>query len=230
MFKLMKLEMKKSNYPLNLLFAVIVIGGLFVFELLSFKGGYEGAEQYTSFSFILNNIILFNKYAWTIYGSVLIAKLYGEEINARTTNILFTYPVSRTKIAIVKYIFILQFILIGFWVSSILQAIGMITINKSISVFSDGVHMELFSEYVYCVLLSGLFSAFATFIVLLINILTKSSKATIVSSVVIIVALYQGGKTNTSFMSSDLILYGILGVIGIICSVIGIQKLQTMDL
>lgn len=227
--KLIKLEMKKCNYLLCLLFAFIVFVGLYFFIIFSFSAKYDGSEPYRAYIFVLNNTMLFNKYAWTIFGSVLISKLYSEEIETRTTNILFTYPISRRRISIAKYVFIFQFIFISFTVSAILHGLLVIATNHVFPFLSDAVDMSIFPQYVLSAAINGVLSTFIMFIVLLLNTITKSSKVTIVSAIIIIVVVYQG-SSSTTFFGNAMIEFAVVAAVGIICSILGIRRIEHMDL
>jgi ABC-type transport system involved in multi-copper enzyme maturation permease subunit len=221
--------MKKCNYILCVFLAILVFWGLYTFTLYAFTAKYDGSEKYSTFIFILNNAMLFNKYAWTICGSVLISKLYSEEIKTRTTNILFTYPISRKKISLAKYIFVFQFVFFSFCISTILHGLLIVAANYAHPFISNTVDMSLFPEFIVSVVVNSLLSTCIVFITLIINVLTKSSKVTIISAIIIVVVIYQG-TSATSFLGNEVYLFGIAAVIGLICSALGIKKIETMDL
>ncbi len=228
-FKLIHLEMKKCNYLSCVFFAILVFLGLYIFILYAFTSKYDGSEQYSSFIFILSNAMLFNKYAWTICGSVLISKLYSEEIKTRTTNLLFTYPISRKKISLAKYIFIFQFVFISFCISTIMHGILIVTANNVSPFISSTVDMSLFPSFIVSVIINALLTTCIMFITLILNVITKSSKVTIVGAVIIGVVIYQG-TSATTFFGNEIKFLAIIAVIGLICSFLGIKKIQTMDL
>lgn len=88
--------------------------------------------------------------------------------------------------------------------------------------------MSIFPDYILSAVINGFLTTCITFIVFLLNVSTKSSNVTIVSAVVIIVVIYQK-SSSVAFIGNELIIYGILAAIGIICSIVTIRKIKTMD-
>ncbi|WP_435302985.1 ABC transporter permease [Leuconostoc mesenteroides] len=96
MFKLIRLEMRKTNFKQYVIggFIASLIIPVFLFFLL-YIDKQDSPITNTNFLFLVDSI---TRIVFIIFSGVLISRLIVEEYNDKTITLMFTYPISRKKL------------------------------------------------------------------------------------------------------------------------------------
>jgi len=161
--------------------------------------------------------------ALIVWESVLISSFIIEEYRSKTINLLFTYPVSRTRLIIAKLILICGIMLIFHIGSSIFQNFSIFLLNEQFEFVTYS--FENLSTHIITTISTILLGLFPLFV----GMVKKSTIATIVSSLLII-AIASNPQGSTAGLLTIPMLAVFFSIIGVIFSTVAIRKMITSDL
>lgn len=161
--------------------------------------------------------------ALIVWESVLISSFIIEEYRSKTINLLFTYPVSRTRLIIAKLILICGIMLIFHIGSSIFQNFSIFLLNEQFEFVTYS--FENLSTHIITTISTILLGLFPLFV----GMVKKSTIATIVSSLLII-AIASNSQGSTAGLLTIPMLAVFFSIIGVIFSTVAIRKMITSDL
>ena len=158
-----------------------------------------------------------------VWEAVLISVFVIEEYRNKTISLLFTYPISRTKLITAKLILICGIMLLFHVLSNIFQYATIFLASKCFDfvTFSFGNIMTQAVTTISAILL-GLLPLY-------VGMIKKSAIATVVSSI-IIVAIASNSQGSSAGLLSIPIAAIIFGIIGITFSAITMRKMILSDL
>ncbi len=158
-----------------------------------------------------------------VWEAVLISVFVIEEYRNKTIGLLFTYPVSRTKLIIAKLFLICGISFLFHVLSNIFQYASIFLAAKCFDfvTFSVGNILVQIVTTISAVLL-GLLPLY-------VGMIKKSTIATVVSSIVI-VAIASNSQGSSAGLLSIPVAAIIFGIIGIIFSTIAMKKMILSDL
>ncbi|WP_227011430.1 ABC transporter permease [Paenibacillus lutimineralis] len=161
--------------------------------------------------------------ALIVWEAVFISSFIIEEYRSKTINLLFTYPVSRTRLIIAKLLLICGIMLIFHMGSSIFQHFSIFLLSRQFEFITYSFE-NLFIHIItpLSTILLGLFPLF-------VGMVKKSTIATVISSLIII-TIASNSQGSTAGLLSVPMLAVIFGMIGVIFSTIAIRKMITSDL
>ena len=161
--------------------------------------------------------------ALIVWEAVLISSLIIEEYRSKTINLLFTYPVSRTRLIIAKLVLICGIMLVFHIGSSIFQNFSIFLLSGQFEFVTYS--FENLSTHIITTISTILLGLFPLFV----GMVKKSTIATVISSLIII-TIASNSQGNTAGLLSVPMLAVIFGIIGVIFSTVAIRKMITSDL
>lgn len=234
MLKLIRLEWKKNNIGKYVRNAVIMAAllCLFIFALC-FLGiandpdtGVPDAAPGNSA--ISSSIELLTSIAFLIFTSVMLSTYIVSAYKNKTMNLMFSYPIKRQKILISQMLAVWIFNFIALVLTKLL-IYGCILFSAQfmVSSFPLDYNMASMSFYIQLILKS-ISIVTMSFIALFIGMAMKSSKATIVSSFLLIF-FTQASVGDFSF-ANNAILPTVLTVLSLVFAFLSISNIETKDL
>ena len=234
MLKLIKLEWKKNNIGKYVRNAVIRAGllCLFIFAL-AYLGiandpdtGVPDAAPGNEM--ISSSIELFTSMSFLIFTSVMLASFIVTAYKNRTMNLMFSYPIRRQKILVSQMLAVWIFNFIALVVTKVL-IYGCVLAGSHFmtSAFPLDFNMASLSFYVQLILKSVVIVSMS-FIALFIGLAMKSSKATIISSFLLI--FLTQANIGDFTMKNNLIFPMILTFVSLIFAVLSVYNVETKDL
>ena len=232
MLKLIKLEWKKNNIGKYVRNAVILAGllCLFIFAL-AYLGiandpdtGVPDAAPGNEM--ISSSIELFTSMSFLIFTSVMLASFIVTAYKNRTMNLMFSYPIRRQKILVSQMLAVWIFNFIALVVTKVL-IYGCVLAGSHFMTFPLDFNMASLSFYVQLILKSVVIVSMS-FIALFIGLAMKSSKATIISSFLLI--FLTQANIGDFTMKNNLIFPMILTFVSLIFAVLSVYNVETKDL
>ena len=233
MLKLIRLEWKKNNIGKYIIGAVItaLLLGLFVFAL-AFWGiaidpdGTLDAAPGTDV--ISAPIELFTGMAFLIYTSVMSASFIVSAYKNKTMNLMFSYPIKRQKILASQMIGVWSFNFIALTLTKLIIYLCIFMGAKFMqSSFVIDFSIESPSFYVQLILKSVIIVSIS-FIALFVGMALKSSKATIITSFLLI--LLTQANVGDFTLADNAIFPVILTIISFGFAVLAIYNVESKDL
>jgi len=234
MLKLIKLEWKKNNIGKYIRNAGILAGLLcfFIFAL-AYLGiandpdtGVPDAAPGNEM--ISSSVEMFTSISFLVFTSVMLASFIVTSYKNKTMNLMFSYPVRRQKILVSQMLAVWIFNFTALVVTKLL-IYGCILIGSHFmtSAFPLDFNMAGMSFYVQLILKSVVIVSMS-FIALYIGLAMKSSKATIVSSF-LLVFLTQGNIGDFT-IRNNLVFPVILTLVSLVFAVLSVYNVENKDL
>jgi ABC-type transport system involved in multi-copper enzyme maturation permease subunit len=158
-----------------------------------------------------------------IWEAVFISTLIIEEYRNKTMNLLFTYPINRTKLIIAKVILVCGLALVFHVASSVFQHVCIYFLSGQLEfvTFSfESVPIQIIT--IISTILLGLLP-------LCVGMVKKSTIATIVSSIIIVTVASNSQGSSAGLLSLPVEAI-VLGILGMIFPAITIRKMIASDL
>lgn len=228
MMKLIRLEWKKNNvlkYIRNAVITTVVLAIMIV----PMAGELEasGTVQLYGNSMLCTTTELFVHMAYIIFTGVMLAAFLVGAYEKKTMNLMFSYPIKRKKILLSKMAAVWIFNLIAMIVSKVLIYLVLIWTRSFTGISASEIQFGRLSFWLE-ILLGSAAMVSISYISLLIGLKMRSSKATIVSSVVI-VCLTQG-NIGSATLANNLPFFVILFAAAIVSVYLSIYNVETKDL
>lgn len=228
MMKLIRLEWKKNNvikYIRNAVITTVVLAILIV----PMAGELEasGTVQLYGNSMLCTTTELFVHMAYIIFTGVMLAAFLVGAYEKKTMNLMFSYPIKRKKILLSKMAAVWIFNLMAMIVSKVLIYLALIWTRSFTGISASEIQFGRLSFWLE-ILLGSAAMVSISYISLLIGLKMRSSKATIVSSVVI-VCLTQG-NIGSATLANNIPFFVILFAASIVSVYLSIYNVETKDL
>lgn len=191
MFKLIKLEWKKNNIRKYIIGTVImaIFLGAFVFALafLGIANDPDGTLDAAPGTDVISAPIeLFTSMVFLIYTSVMLASFIVSAYKNKTMNLMFSYPIKRQKILASQMIAVWSFNFAALTLTKLAIYLCVFLGTKFMqSSFTIDFSIISLSFYIQLILKSVVIVSMS-FIALFVGIAMKSSKATIITSFLLI--------------------------------------------
>ena len=234
MLKLIKLEWKKNNigkYIRNaVILAIILCTFLFALAYLGIANDPDTGVPDTALGneMISSSIELFTGMAFLVFTGVMLASFIVTAYKNKTMNLMFSYPIRRQKILVSQMLAVWIFNFITLILTKLL-VYGCVLIGSLFmkSAFLLDFNMASASFYVQLILKSIVIVSMS-FIALFIGLAMKSSKATIISSFLLIFLTQAniGDFTLKDNLAFPVILTGI----SVVFAVLSVCHAETKDL
>lgn len=234
MLKLIKLEWKKNNigkYVRNaVILAAILCLFIFAFDYLGIANDPDTSLPDTAPGFhgISSTIEMFTSMSFLVFTSVMLSSFIVSAYKNKTMNLMFSYPIKRQKILISQMLAVWIFNFAAL-IATKLLLYGCIVLGSRfmVSSFLLDFNMTSLGFYVQLILKSIVIVSMS-FIALFIGMAMKSSKATIISSFLLI-TLAQANIGDITMANSALFPV-ILALISLTFAFLSICKVETKDL
>lgn len=234
MLKLIKLEWKKNNigkYIRNaVILAIILCTFLFALAYLGIANDPDtgvpdaapGNEMTSS------SIELFTGMSFLVFTGVMLASFIVTAYKNKTMNLMFSYPIRRQKILVSQMLAVWIFNLIALILTKLL-VYGCVLVGSLFmkSAFLLDFNMASASFYVQLILKSIVMVSMS-FIALFIGLAMKSSKATIISSFLLI--FLTQANIGDFTLKDNLVFPVILTGISVVFAVLSVCHAETKDL
>ena len=228
MFKLIKLEWKKNNIAKYIRSAIITTGILMLFLFASAKE-LEGAGTLESYEkgMLDVSVALFVHMTYIIFTGVMLASFIVGAYEKKTINLMFSYPISRQKILLSKIFAVWIFNFIAMTVSKVLIYVSLKAAGPLFSIKGEGIFLGS-PEFWLKMILSSAVMVSVSFLALAVGMKMRSSKAVIVTSV-LVVCLTQG-QIGAATLADNLYFFIFLLVLAAVAVYLSIYHVETKDL
>lgn len=233
MLKLIKLEWKKNNigkYIRNVVILAVLLC-LFAFALafLGIANDPDGTlDAAPGMNTISSPIELFTSMAFLIFTSVMLASFIVSAYKNKTMNLMFTYPIKRQKILVSQMmsVWIFNFVALVLTKLAIYMCIfiGSKFMQSSFIIDFD---MGSLSFYIQLILKSFVIVSMS-FIALFVGMLMKSSKATIITSFLLI--FLTQANVGDFTMANNAVFPFVLTIISFGFAILSIYNVESKDL
>jgi ABC-type transport system involved in multi-copper enzyme maturation permease subunit len=233
MLKLIKLEWKKNNIGKYVRSVVILAAVLclFMFALayLGIANDPDGTlDAVDGMNTISSPIELFTSMSFLIFTSVMLSSFIVSAYKNKTMNLMFSYPIKRQKVLISQMLAVWIFSFVALVLTKLLLY-GCILLGSHFMASSFPIDFNMASLGFYIQLLAkSVVIVTMSFIALFIGMAMKSSKATIISSFLLII-LTQANIGDLT-MANNAIFPIILTLISLIFAFLSICGAETKDL
>lgn len=234
MIKLIKLEWKKHNTSKYLRHALIlaVILGVFIFSHAFLgiaidpeTGVPDAAPGHNNLS---SPIELFTSISYLVFTSVMLASFIVSSYKNKTLMLMFTYPISRKKIMVSQMLAVWLFNLFALIVTKVFLY-GMVLVGSQFMTSAFPLDFDMTSPLFYFQLIfKAIITVTMGFIALFIGMTFKSSKATIVSSFLLII-LTQANIGDLT-LANNTIFPIILTILSLFLGYLSIRTVNSRDL
>lgn len=233
MLKLIKLEWKKNNigkYIRNVvIFAVLLCLFTFALAFLGIANDPDGTlDAAPGMNIISSPIELFTSMAFLIFTSVMLASFIVSAYKNKTMNLMFTYPIKRQKILASQMIAVWIFNFIALVLSKLAIYMCVFVGSKFMkSSFVIDFDMESLAFYIQLILKSFVIVSMS-FIALFVGMLLKSSKATIITSFLLI--FLTQANVGDFTMANNAIFPFVLTIVSFGFAILSIYNVESKDL
>lgn len=227
MFQLIKLEWKKNNIGKYIRNAVIttVILLLLILPATSELKADETIELYGQ-SMIVSAVELFTHMAFMVFTSVMLSAFVVNAYENKTIHVMFSYPIKRQKILFSKMLAVWIFNFIAMILSKYLLYAVLLLTKSFTHLPTDSIPIGEFSFHLG-IFLSSAAMVSISYISLLVGLKMKSSKATIVTSIIIV--CFTQGNIGAFSLVGSLPFYALLLILSLISVYLSIQNVETKD-
>ena len=234
MLKLIKLEWKKNNigkYIRNaVILAIILCTFLFALAYLGIANDPDTGvpDAAPGNEMISSSIGLFTGMSFLVFTGVMLASFIVTAYKNKTMNLMFSYPIRRQKILVSQMLAVWIFNLIALILTKLL-VYGCVLVGSLFmkSAFLLDFNMASASFYVQLILKSIVMVSMS-FIALFIGLAMKSSKATIISSFLLI--FLTQANIGDFTLKDNLVFPVILTGISVVFAVLSVCHAETKDL
>lgn len=234
MLKLIKLEWKKNNIGKYVRNAVILAAILCLFMFaLAYLGIANDPDTGVPDAAPGNNTIsspieLFTSMCFLVFTSTMLASFIVSAYKNKTMNLMFSYPISRKKILASQMLAVWIFCFSALVLTKLLLY-GTVLLGSQfmVSSFPIDFNMGSLGFYVQLIVKSVVIVSMS-FIALFIGSAMKSSKATIISSFLLII-LTQANVGDFT-MANNAVIPVILTVISLVFALLSVYGAETKDL
>ncbi len=227
MLKLIKLEWKKNRIFKYIRNAAITTAVLLLFLLMA-AGELETVETVQSYgkSMLDTSVGLFVHMAYIVFTGVMIAVYIVGAYEKKTINLMFSYPIKRSKIILSKICAVWLFNFTAMVLSEAVIYLVLIATKSVTGISAAGISVGEPSFWADAVL-SAAAMVSISFIALPVGLKMRSSKAAIVASV-IIVCFTQGG-IGSATLANNMTFYAILFVVAMVSVWLSVSRVETRD-
>ena len=233
MLKLIRLEWKKNNIRKYIRGAIIMafLLGVFIFALafLGIANDPDGTLDAAPGTDVISAPIeLFTSMAFLIYTSVMLATFIVSAYKNKTMNLMFSYPIKRQKLLASQMIAVWSFNFIALIVTK-LAIYLCVFMGARFMQSSFAVDFSIGSQSFYVgLILKSVVIVSMSFIALFVGMALKSSKATIITSFLLI--FFTQANVGDFTMANNAVFPVILTIISLGFAVLSIYNVESKDL
>lgn len=227
MLKLVRLEWKKNNILKHIRIAVITTAILMLFMLMTARE-METAETVEAYgkSMLNASVALCVHMSYMVFTGVMIAAYIVGAYEKKTINLMFSYPISRSKIILSKVFAVWIFNFAAMAASKALLYFGLILTKSFTGISAEGLLVGEPSFW-----LDAIFSSAAmvsiSFIALPVGMKMKSSKAAIVAAVIIV--CFTQGQIGSVTLVNNMTFYAALFAAAVASVWLSVWRVELRD-
>lgn len=133
MDKLMQLERRRNKLrPYHVSMIIIAVVMTFFIYMIAAIAKVENAKEFQSYANLLKMHTAISFIIYSVFAVILLSKLVLEDYSPQRAILLFTYPVSRSKVFVAKLMMVLRFVTVGFLMASALPT-GVFLITEQVA-------------------------------------------------------------------------------------------------
>ena len=228
MWKLIKLEWKRNHISRVIRSAVIMTVVLLVFIMVT--AGEAGADVamrgFFHKSFINASVELFTHMSYMVFTGVMLGVFIVGEYEKGTIRLLFSYPIKRRKIMLSKILAVWIFNFAALIISKLLMYAVVLATGSFIHVPVSDI------PYGYWLFWAEIFLSSAamisiSFLALPVGMLMKSSRATIVTAVIIV--CFTQGNIGEFTLANSVPFYAVLFVLAVFSVFLAMYRIVGKD-
>lgn len=228
MIKLIRLEWKKNNigkYIRNTLIMTVILSLL----LVGMAGELEAVETVQSYGTSMTNaaIDLFMNMAYIIFTGVMLSSFIVSAYEKRTMHLMFSYPINRKKILLSKMAAVWIFNFVAMVISKLFVYMLLILLKPFLGISAAGIAFGALSFWLDIILGSAVMVSIS-YIALPVGLLMKSSKAAIVTAVII--TFLTQGNIGTATLVNNIPFYAFLIILAAWAVFLSIHRVEVRDL
>lgn len=231
MMKLIRLEWKKNNvlkYVRNagITTAVLLLFMIFMARELDAQETAQMMQLYGK-SMLASSVEMFVHLSYIIFTGVMIAAFIVGAYEKKTINLMFSYPIRRSKIILAKIcaVWIFNFLAMAGSKAVIFAAL---ILTRSFTGISAASILVGDPSFWLDILVSSAAMVSISFIALPIGLKMKSSKAAIVASVVIV--CFTQGNIGSATLVNNIPFYAVLFVAAAVSAWLSVYNVEKKDL
>lgn len=227
MLKLIRLEWKKNNI-MKYVWKAFVMVMILLLLLLAIAGELEADETRLAYgnSMLKSGVELFTNMSFIVMTCVMLATFIVGTYKNKTINLMFSYPINRKKIVLSQMLSVWIFNFIALALSKILIYCALIGAKEYTFISAEGISLGNTMFYVEILVDSAVMISIS-FTALMIGLMMKSSKATIIAGV-IITCLTQG-NIGVYTLVGNIPFYTTLLALSAVSVFLSLYKLETRD-
>lgn len=227
MFKLIRLEWKKNRvgkYMRN----ALILTGILLLMLLSVAGELESEEVKYAYGadMLKAGVEMFTNLSFVIFSGVMLAAFIVGTYKDKTANLMFSYPISRKMILGSQIAAVWLFNFAALVLSKIAIYASLVAVRRFTYISAGSIALGSGMFYVEILVDSAVMISIS-FVALPVGMFLKSSKATIIASVVI-VCLTQGNIGSYTLLG-NVPFYTVLMAISAVSVFLALYRVETRD-
>ncbi len=228
MIKLIRLEWRKNNILKYIQYAGIMTVILLLFMVMMARE-LEAEETIALYGkgMLDSSVELFAHMSYIIFTGVMIAAVFVSVYEKKTINLMFSYPIKRSTIILAKVCAVWIFNFLAMVVSKIVIYLVLIATKSFTGITAESIPIGDALFWLNIVLKSAAMVSIS-FIALPIGLKMKSSKATIVASVII--ACLTQGNIGSATLVNNIPFYVILFIAAAVSIYLSVYNIETKDL
>lgn len=226
MLKLIKLEWKKNNIVKYTRNAFIMVMILLVF-LVAIAGELEAETRLEYGNHMLKaGVELFTNMSFIIFTSTMLASYIVGAYKNKTMNLMFSYPINRKKILFSQILSVWIFNFTALVLSKIFIYCCLAAASKYTYITAESIALRSSIFYIEILIDSAVMISIS-FISLLVGLRMRSSKATIITGVIIV--CFTQGNIGTYTLAGNIPFYITLLILSAVSVFLTLYKLETKD-
>ncbi|MBB6672005.1 ABC transporter permease [Cohnella nanjingensis] len=227
MLKLIQLELIKykiNGYVRVALIAMACIFGLIC--LIAFNRSEGQAFQDSETLFFA--IDTFTKGTFIVFASVLLSRFIIDEYRTKSITVLFMYPINRKKLMIAKLFIVFSFTFISIVLCNLIVGSLMLLLNHFYEFMNETLTVGQVGRQALAIIMNALAASFISLIPLFFGMRKYSTAATIITSVLIVIAIY---NVSDGFSLNSIVVIPIaLSWIGAIIAYASFRNIERKDI
>lgn len=226
MKQLLLLEMRKNNYKQFITGGMMASGVLLLYLIVT---DLLTGAHYGSYINFFNHILAYNKIIFSLFASMIIVKMFSDEINSKSISILFTYPLARTRLLLVKVILILALTFVMMLASMLVHFMILLVVNGIFHLVENStLSISLVFTYFIASIIQAALTSLAALIPIYFDVKYASSQRTLIMAAVF--ALFFYSFPGKSLFGLSMLVTLIAATAGIYLTKLSIEVVSNMDI
>lgn len=227
MLKLIRLEWKKNNAGKHIRVAAITTAILMLFMLMTARE-METAETVEMYGNSMLNaaVALLVHMTYMVFTGVMIAAYLVGAYEKKTINLMFSYPIRRSKIILSKILAVWIFNFAAMVISKVFLCLELVLTKSFTGISAAGVSIGEPSFWLDAVLSSAAMVSIS-FIALPVGMKMKSSKAAIVAAVIIV--CFTQGQIGSMTLVNNMTFYAALFAAAVVSVRLSVRRVELRD-